>query len=326
MTGGARTRRQLAAELAVAGLAAAFLAVFVVTQWGRLPDHDWRFSLGWLALAAAALGAFYAGTCEIWRAILRSLGERIERRPGQAVYAKSLLARYVPTSVLMLVGRVMLAQRQGVARKACLASMVHELGCQGAAAVILGSYFVITLPPLEDVPARYAVLGVVPFVLAALHPRVFQPVANRALRIAKREPLESSLPFSRVLLFTGAHVVTWTLMGLGLFAFAAALHPVGVEHLPYVAASYSVGFCVAVVSFVAPAGLGTRDATVAAALGVVLAANVAIAIAVAFRIIQTGMELLYAAATTALARGTRIAIPAAPEGGTLAYDRQPTRR
>lgn len=298
------SRRGRMVGTVAAALVAAFVAAFLASQAERLPDHDWRFAPGWLALAILAAAAFYVASGQAWLAILRALGERLDAAPGHVVFTKALLARYVPTSVLALVGRVVLAERHGVSKRACLASIVYEVGCSLAAAVVVGAYFVVTLPPLEHEPARFAVLAVVPLALAALHPRVFHPLADRGLARLGREPLARSLSFGRVLAFVALYVVLWLLCGLALFAFAAALHPVEAADLPTVAASYSVGFCAAVLTFFVPAGLGTRDAAIAASVGTVLPGGVALAIAVAFRIFQTLAEVAYLAGAGAVARLT----------------------
>ena len=91
----------------------------------------------------------------------------------------------MPTNALMVVGRVVMAERHGVSKRGCLASIVYEVGLAVVTAVIVGAYFVITLPRLEDQPARYAILVVVPIALIALHPRVFQPLADFALAQAR---------------------------------------------------------------------------------------------------------------------------------------------
>ena len=82
----------------------------------------------------------------------------------------------------------------------------------------------------------------------------------------------------------------------------AVSHPLSASDLPYIASAYPVGFCVAVLTFVVPGGLGTRDATLATALTAVLAATVATAIAVGFRIFQTVVELVYVGVVAGLAR------------------------
>ena len=283
-----------------------FLVLFVLRQWSKLPDFHWRFSPGWLLASGVAVLLFYFFQCEIWRLIMHALGEKqLKPGPARAVWGKSIIARYVPTNVLLVVGRVVLAERLGCSKRVCLASIAYELGLSLGTAVMVGAYFVIELPSLNHHPARYGVLALIPIVLAALHPRVFEPVANFGLRKLGRQPLPSTLGFGRVLGFALMYVGGWAVMGLGLFSFASALHSLDLSDLPYVASAYPVAFCVAVLTFIVPSGLGTRDATLATAMAAVLAGTVATAIAVAFRIFQTAMELLYVGTVVGLDRRSR---------------------
>jgi len=300
--GAGRPRAKRALEIGIAVLVVGFLVAFVATQWGRLPDYDWQFRPAWLLVSAVGVALFYAIQGEAWRAIIASLGEHLDARTARSIWGKSLVARYVPTNALMVVGRVVMAERHGVSKRGCLASIVYEVGLAVVTAVMVGAYFVITLPRLADQPARYAILVVIPLALVALHPRVFQPLADFALRKLGRATLPATLPFGRVIELAVVYLVGWAAMGLGVVGFAAALHPLDLEDVAYAAAAYPVAFCAAVVTFVVPGGLGTRDAALAISLAAVLPGAVATAIAVGFRIFQTAIELLYVAAVTTLGR------------------------
>ena len=293
---------RFALQWGIAALIFGFLVFFVIRQWSKLPDFDWRFAPGWLALSGVAVGAFYFLQSEYWRVILHSLGEDIPARPGRAVWGKSLLARYVPTNALMVVGRIVMAERYGVSKRVCLASIVYELVLGFGTAVIVGAYFVIKLPSLQDQAARWAILAVIPAVLITLHPRVFSPAANFALRKLGREPLPQTLPFGRVLEMAVLYMISWAMIGFGVFAFASALQSIDLSDFPYIAAAYPVAFCVAVLTFIVPSGLGTRDAALATAMTAVLTGTVATAIAVGFRIFQTVIELVYVATVAGLGR------------------------
>lgn len=296
-----RLRRTL--EIGIVAVIAIFLVAFIATQWGRLPDYNWEFRPAWLLVSAVGVALFYSIQCEAWRMILRSLGEHLDARTARAIWGKSLVARYVPTNALMVVGRVVMAEKHGVGKRACLASIVYEAGLAVVTAVVVGAYFVIDLPRLDDQPARYAILVVVPLALVVLHPRVFRPLADFALRKLGRQPLPATLPFGRVLEIAIVFLAAWVAMGAGVVGFANALHPLDAEDVAYAAAAYPVAFCAAVVTFIAPGGLGTRDAALAISLAAVLPGAVATAIAVGFRIFQTAIELLWVAAAAALARG-----------------------
>ena len=300
--GAGNPRRKLLVQYGLGALIFGFLVFFLARQWNQLPDFEWRFSPGWLVVSVVCVTLFYALQGELWRVVLHALGEHIDPVPGRAIWGKSLLARYVPTNVLMVVGRVVMAEKHGVPKRVTLASVLYELALALGTAVMVGAYFVIQLPDFADQPARYAVLVVIPVVLIAVHPRVFAPLAEFALGKLGREPLPRVLAFGRVLQLCLAYVVCWAAIGMGLYAFAAALHPVDLSDLPYIASSYPVAFCVAVITFIVPSGIGTRDAALATAMAVVLPAAVATAIAVAFRLLQTLVELLYVGAMIAIER------------------------
>ncbi|MEA2492621.1 MAG: glycosyltransferase 2 family protein [Thermoleophilaceae bacterium] len=303
--GEGRPKLRAAIQYGLIGLVFAFLAFFLITQWSKLPDYNWRFKPAWLALASVLVLSFYALQPTLWLLILRGLGEHGDGTQLRAAWAKSLIARYVPTSALMVVGRVVLAERAGITKRVCLASIVYELALGVNAAVIGGAYFFIKLPSLQDQPARYAILLVIPVALVGLHPRVFKPITDWALGKLGREPLPRALSYRMVLLLMPVYLVGWLLVGAGLFTFALALQPLPFDKLPYIAAAYPVAFCVSVLTFILPSGLGTRDATLATAIDAVLPLAVATAIAVAFRIFQTAVELMFVGTLIWLGRRAR---------------------
>lgn len=303
--GEGRPKLRAAIQYGLIGLVFAFLAFFLITQWNKLPNYDWRFRPGWLIPAFLLVGAFYFLQPLLWLVILGGLGERGDNTQLRAAWAKSLVARYVPTSALMVVGRVVLAERAGITKRVCLASIVYELALGVNAAVIGGAYFFITLPSLEDQSLRFGILVVVPLALIGLHPRIFKPVTDWGLGKLGREPLPRALPYGMVLWLVPAYLLGWLLVGAGLFMFALALQPMPADKILYIATAYPVAFCVSVLTFIVPSGLGTRDATLATAIDAVLPLTVATAIAVAFRLFQTVIELMFVGVLVWLGRRNR---------------------
>lgn len=303
----ATTRRAQLVRLVVVTTIVASIVVFVVTQVTKLPSVDWRPRPGWLAVAVAFEASFYLLQAQAWLMILGRLDQPIDPRQGRAAWCKSLLARYVPTSTLMVVGRVVLAGRLGVPRRVALASVAYELGIGITAALIVGSYTLIGLPDLADQPLRFLVLAFIAVALVGLHPRIFKPLADRALRRLGRPTLPQALPYGSVLAMLSLYLVVWVLAGLAVLAFTAAAVPIPEGDWASIAAAQPAAFVAGLAFVVFPAGLGARDAVLAAGLAVVFPLGTAVAVAVGFRLFQVTLELLIAATLSWRAR--RIAAP-----------------
>lgn len=299
-SGSPRWRRALTIGLAV--LIAAFLIAAVASQWSRLPDIHWRFAPGWLGLCLGALVAFQICHSQLWVMMLHALDSPLPAARGRAIWSVTLLARYVPTNVALAVSRMAMAEKEGVSKRISMASIVYELGFTLAGSAAVGAYFVISLPDLSGRPVRFLALAVPILALVALDPAVFHRLADKALRRLGREPLPLSLSRRRVVEFTALYAASFVVAGCAVWGFAEAIHGLGAADVPTAIGAYSVGFAASVVAFVLPGGLGARETAVVAALSPILPLTVAIAVAVAVRLMQMAVELLFASVTPLLAR------------------------
>jgi hypothetical protein len=293
-------RRTLWFSLAV--LVAASVALAVVGSWSNLPSVEWHVHAGWLALGVLAFGVLYVVHAGLWRRVVESL-LHTSTHPSRmrAVWCTSGLARYTPGSVLMIMVRVAMAEKEGVPKRVCLASIVYELALLSTGATLVGAY-AVTASSLDHYALRWAVLAVPAIALCALHPRVFTPLANFALSKLGRERLPSALPFTRVLFFAGVYALTWVLAGAGLYALIRGIYgtPESVGLLAF--AAPAVGYFTAQIAFFSPGGLGAREGGVALVLAAGLPVGAALAVAIALRLVQLGVELVCAAAAPMVAR------------------------
>lgn len=312
-------RLRLVIGIGVPVLVLACLGLAVASQWSKLPNLKWHFEVGWLLLSLSAFAVFQYAQAQLYVVMMHALGTPLNPVRGRAIWCVTLLGRYVPTSVMLAVSRMALAQREGVPKRVSFASFVYEMGLTFTAAVIVGAYFFVQLPSLRHDPERFAALVLPVIALVALDPRVFHRLADLALQRLGRERLPLSLSRRRVFSFLVLYALAMVVAGFGVYTFARAIHPVGASHLTTVVASYSVGFAVSLLAFVLPGGLGAREAAMAAALSPAIGLTVGIAVAVAVRLEQMLIELVFAGVTPLLARratGRRIAStpPPAPDG------------
>jgi uncharacterized membrane protein YbhN (UPF0104 family) len=101
-----------------------------------------------------------------------------------------------------------------------------------------------------------------------------------------------------LLLYTASFVVA----GIAVWGMTQALYDLPAEDTYAAVASYALGYVVGVIGFVIPGSLGAREAGLAIGLSAVVPGPVALAVAIALRLIQIGVEVLYALVMPLLAR------------------------
>jgi len=296
---------RLALQLGVAVLVFGFLVLTVVGQWSEIQDKGVHFHVLWLLPALVVLLAFFALNALGWDLLLRFLGYRLGAGRAQVAWGQPLLARYVPGSVLYVLGRVLLSERAGVPRRLTLASIVYEQALQATSAVIVSAYFLIDHPDLQGQPLRWGILLLIPLALALLHPRIFGPLADRVLRAFGRDPLPATMSLRGVVSVLAFYTLNWGVIAVGLYCVARSVSSVSPSDIMVVGAAQAFGYVAALATLVAPAGLGIRDAAFAWAVKTAAPGNsfaVASLIAIVVRAVLTVVELIYVAAVTALGR------------------------
>lgn len=298
-------RVRLAIQIGIAVLVFGFLVLTVVDQWAEIQDKGVHFHVLWLIPAFIILPIFYALNAVGWDLILRFLGYKLGAGRAQVAWGQPLLARYVPGSVLYVLGRVLLSERAGVPRRLTVASIVYEQALQATSAIIVAAYFLIVHPDLEGQPLRWGILLLIPLAIALLHPRVFGPLANRVLRAFGREPLPEVMSLRGVLVVMAFYVLNWGMIAVGIYCVARSVSTISASDLLVAGAAQAFGYVAALVTLVAPAGLGVRDAAFAWAFKVATPGNsfaVASLVAIVVRGVLTVVEIFYVGIVTALGR------------------------
>lgn len=301
-----RSRKvRIALQLGLAIVIFGFLVRTVVEQWSEIQSEGVHFHIGWLIPAIVILPVFFVLSGYGWDLILRFMGYRLGFGRAQVAWGQPLLARYVPGSILYVLGRVLLSERAGIPRRITIASIVYEQAISATSAVVVAAYFIIRHPDLQGQPLRYSVLLLIPLAIALLHPKVFGPLANKALRALGREPLPEVLSLRSVIALIVFYSFNWLVVAVGIYCVARSVTFIPVDDLILVGSAQAIGYFAALVTLIAPAGIGPKDAAFAWALKAALPSRsfaLASLIAIAVRGVMTVAELLYVGAVTALGR------------------------
>jgi hypothetical protein len=301
-SGGGISGRRRALGLVAGLLICVFLALGVVAGWDKVDDYEWHVDPAAAAAGFASLLALYAVSALGYVFIIEQLaGRRVPRRHFAAVWARSLLGRYVPGNVMMVASRLVLGQEAGISRKVSLAASVYEQALSLGVAAAGGLILLAAYGADEIGPAAWLV-ALVPLGLVVLHPELFGRLTGWLLRRAKREPLEALLSGRQVLALAAWYLVGAALLalGVGLLVHSAVGDDGG--SLLYVGLSFLTSFVISMLAFIFPSGLGVREGAFALALGRNLPGGVAIAVSAGTRLALTLAELVFVGAVVLLAR------------------------
>jgi len=301
-----RSRRvRLGLQIGLAVLVFGFLVLTVIDQWSEIQSEGVHFHIAWLVPALVILPAYFAISALGWDLILRYLGYPLGIGRAQVAWGQPLLARYVPGSVLYVLGRLLLSERAGVPRRITLASIVYEQAISATSAVIVAAYFIIQHPDLQGQPLRWGVLLLIPVTIALLHPKVFGPLVNKALRAFGREPLPGVISLRGVVALIVFYCLNWVVVALAIYCIARSVTFIPFNDLLLVGSAQAIGYFAALVTLIAPAGLGVRDAAFAWAVKAALPGKsfaLGSLIAIAVRGVMTVGELIYVGGVTALGK------------------------
>lgn len=301
-----RSRKvRIALQVGLAGLIFGFLVLTVIDQWSEIQSEGVHFHVAWLIPGIVILPIYFAISALGWDLTLRFMGHRLGVGRAQVAWGQPLLARYVPGSVLYVLGRVLLSERAGVPRRITIASIVYEQAISATSAIVVAAYFIIKHPDLQGDPWRWGVLLLIPLAIVILHPKVFGPLANRGLRALGREPLPEVISLRGVIALIVFYSLNWVVVAFGIYCVARSVTNIPFNDLLLVGSAQAIGYFAALVTLVAPAGLGVRDAAFAWAVKAALPSKsfaLGSLIAIAVRGVMTVGELIYVGAVTALGR------------------------
>lgn len=273
-----------------------------------------------------------------WWLVLRALGQRLSPAKALKLWLFSEACRWLPGSVWNFGSRALLGARAGVEPVPAAASLGLELGLTlaawlvvaGASLPLCGSEMLATVnfPSVRLENSWYAVALVCAMLIAGYVTwrallRCGSRQAGRladllaGVRSARPQPVRCLVAFSYFTLMVVAS-------GLGLACFIGLMdHGVEVPVAAIVGANV-VAWLVGFFAFVAPGGLVVREGSLAVVLAIWMPLEQAFAVAVAWRLLQIGAELmcvlivLMPAAVRKLGDLFRVIFPIAPVASSRA--------
>ena len=298
---GPGARRAALVVLLLAGLALAVLSL--AGQWSEVRAGARQLSVGYVGAAfVLVLGSLWLAMLS-WRAMLEGLGSPVPVRAAARIFFVGQLGKYVPGSVWVVVAQMELGAAYGLSRKVIGTSSLLALGIAIPVALTLGLLAVPALLSAEG--SSYLLLFLVlPLAVVLLSPPVLNPLLDRALRLARRQPLPQRLTGRTVLRVSLYATGGQLLLGLHVYLLARDLGATGALLLPLAVGAFTLASSAGVLALPVPAGAGVREAVLVVALSPVLPVGQSLLLALVSRAILTAGDLVVAGTASRSTRTT----------------------
>lgn len=298
--------RRVAAVLVV-GAGVAFLALTIRRNWAEVVAYDWRVRWGQLALSVALLTLSFAWAAYLWKRVLDRFASATA---GFATLLRisfiSRIARFVPGKIWQFVAVGQLSAGSGASARVMVTSMLVQMGFILLSGLITAS--VLLAERIPGVPANPALAfgGATVLALLASHPRVIGLCLTVVSKIVRRPTLVWNGGWRDSAELVVLSLVLWAAQGVAFFLFADSLVHLELADLLPLTGINAFSFVVGYLAFVAPAGIGVREATMASLLGGLLPGGTAAVVAIATRLWSIAAELLGVAFVLLLVPAARV--------------------
>ena len=310
--------RKLATVLVV-GAGVAFLWLTIQRNWTEIGAYDWQARWGQLSLSVVLLIGSFAFSVHIWRRVLDRFASGTPSYPVLLrIWFTSKIARYIPGKIWQFVAVGQLSVGAGSSARVMVSSMLVQTGFLLLSGIITAGAILAGRIPALPARAGLPIAGAMLLALLASHPRIIDLCLRLLSKITGRTTLTWTGGWRDSAELMLLSLVNWGVQGLAFFLFAGSL-----VHLDASAAVPLIGmnafaFVAGYLAFVAPAGAGVREATMASLLRVVLPSGAAAVVAIVSRLWLIAAELIGVVLVLALIKPPRAdgaaAAPAATDG------------
>lgn len=265
---------------------------YVVVHAGELRGTGLTLRPLVLAASLPVLLAYLCGRVLVWHTITVVAGTQIALPKAFVAWNYSLLGKYVPGKVFLLLARVHFYRLEGRSGGRVTFAFFLE-----TVATLFASALTILLALLfHDVALvaehRGVLVVALVFLAAAMHPRILEPLLNLALRLLRRPAVSLDVRYVHLLGCVALATANWLLFGFGFYLLINAVYEVQVETIVYLAGAISLASLAGIFAILAPSGLGVREGVLALLLSEIMTGPLAAAIALASRVWVTAGEAL----------------------------------
>jgi hypothetical protein len=249
--------------------------------------------IGGLLLGFAGIYATFLS----WRELLAGAGHRLPLAAGGRVFFLSQIGKYIPGSIWPIVAQADMGRQHKVpaTKSVAVGLLTMLISCGAGVCLAAATLPFVTPSALTD---YWYVLLVVPLVLLPLYPPILRWLMRLASKVTRRDLGDLTLRGANTFRAWLWGAVAWLLFGAQIWVLLTPLRKPTASLLLLCIGAYALAWLVGFLVFFLPAGLGGREAVLAAllAVGSGMSVGQGVSIALMLRVLLTIGDLVMAGA------------------------------
>jgi len=273
-----------------------YLLSFLYKNWLKVSTFDFQLKYSYLFISFPLLFVFFFLRVYCWKLILKKMNIVLSLRKSVKVSFLSMMGRYLPGKVWLVLGKIYLSGKEGVPRVEAFASVVMEVMLEVVASIFFFFFFLFSVmdQPLLSLKVIYSLVLIMIVGLVLLYPGLFYRVINIFLYRWKGEEIKACMSYRDIIQLFVFYNFIILIQGSAFYFFVNAIYYVPFDRVLGLTGSLAVAGALGTLSFFTPGGLGVREGILALLLSTYVISPIAVLISLLARLWVTLGEVVCA--------------------------------
>jgi len=263
----------------------------------ELPSYDWEMNYTSLFISYIFLLFYFAANVLVWRFIIKNLNIDKKEIPFKTffkIYFLPYLSKYIPGKIWAFMGRIYLAQKQGLSKFPVSLSIIWEQIFALISATLLFLFSLFFWEKIESVNYIYLVIFILFLFFIGLNSSIYNKIVNLIIKKFNKNNSELKINLSRAvsLKFIGLYCIVWMIFGVSFYFFIDFIYKIPARYFFLLLGLYPASWVLGTLSFLTPSGIGITEGVLVALLAFYFPLPVAIIISLSSRIWLSFGELI----------------------------------
>ena len=206
-------------------------------------------------------------------------------------YLYSILGKYIPGKVFMLLARIPAYEEAGAPiRKVTICFFLENI-CTllGAAFLFLVSLLFFPNDLLADY--QWAAIALVVVFFICINPKIINFFLRILEKVIHKKDMEIPITYGEMIKVVLLFIGNWVIVGIGFYMLTCSIYPIPMSEMLYSAGIFGLSCIIGILAIFAPSGLGVREGILVLGLGLIMPEEYAVLISIVSRLWMTVSEL-----------------------------------